>query len=131
MAVKSKEKELGKMAPLHMLERDKAAVASKIKAEAELARGQLEMLTLQRVAALLQFLLNQVWIEIVPPGSPAAAGLGQAFQRLPFGGSPLDYTRRGRAAAHKKKDGDDEHQQEARAPAALSSDDVIDGEFAK
>ena len=127
MAVKSKEKELGKMPPLQMLHRDKAAVSSKIKAEAEMAHGQLEMLTFQRVAALLQFLLDQVWIEIVLPGSPAAAGLGRAFQRLPFGGSPLDYTKRGRAAAHKKKDDDGEAQQEARTPVALSKDDVMDG----
>ena len=51
----------------------------------------------------------QMWIEMIPPKGgdtissshskvPSRADLVKAFQRLPYGGKPLDYTRRARAA---------------------------------
>ena len=133
--LKNKAGMLERLPPIHMLQKDVSAIAQKMKAETEVAMGEIEMQTFQRVAALLQFLLDQVWIEMIPPVAgwghtdpslPSPAHLAASFQRLPYGGKPLDYTRHARAAQKKRDDGDDGTPQ-GPPPSSLSTDAVMDG----
>ena len=133
--LKNKAGMLEKLPPINMLQKDVSAIAKKMKAETDVAMGEIEMQTFQRVAALLQFLLDQVWIEMIPPVAggwhvtdpslPTPAHLAASFQRLPYGGKPLDYTRHARAAQKKRDDGDDGTPQGP--PPSLSTDAVMDG----
>lgn len=88
---------LTRSAPIeHLKRKDMATIVKKISSETDLVVSQIELESFERVAALLFFVLDTVWIQMITPSSPQAGNLKRRFLRLPFNGEPLDLTKKGR-----------------------------------